>query len=419
MPLFSSPNIEKLKSSKNIPGLLKALNYEKDDSIPKLAFESLVNLGKIKEACVALGNIRNSTIAIPLLKEAIEHERNIYRTSAMLALQKHNWEPDKSPAAAWYWIEKRQYAKCGEVGEAALGPLKRVAYGRLSDHDILEVIAALNKIGGAQANQILQMYLSNQNPRIRSEAKAALTTSDVPVEEIFLSQLGEESVRELGILKSNKAVEPILNRLETEPRFSSWRFVAIEALGRIKDERALNTIINHVLYYDGKMRQTAQAALKEFGKTPIPVLVQLLATGPLRQLEITAETLKLLKWQPDATELAAKYYAALNEWGNCAKLGSPAIVSLIEFLQFKLNTKSSLQKQLDNFSDPLETYMDDDSSGHSTYKMEMQERSEIHNEINKVENQIKQLVNTLSEITGQGFEIDVVAWKEWQEKNKQ
>ena len=73
MGIFSEPNIEELKASKNLKGLIEALNDKYGD------FRL--------EAARALGNIGDSRAIEPLI-EALKDEDNYVREAARAALEK-------------------------------------------------------------------------------------------------------------------------------------------------------------------------------------------------------------------------------------------------------------------------------------------------------------------------------------------
>lgn len=45
--------------------------------------------------------------------------------AALDELERLGWQPGKNETAAYYWIFKKEYAKCASIGQAALGPLLR------------------------------------------------------------------------------------------------------------------------------------------------------------------------------------------------------------------------------------------------------------------------------------------------------
>ncbi|MHA1280458.1 MAG: HEAT repeat domain-containing protein [Candidatus Helarchaeota archaeon] len=56
MPLFGPPNIEKLKAKRNVKGLIKALDYEKDWKVRRDAVLALKHIGDVN----AIGPLINA-----------------------------------------------------------------------------------------------------------------------------------------------------------------------------------------------------------------------------------------------------------------------------------------------------------------------------------------------------------------------
>jgi len=81
MPLFGTPDIEKMKSKRDVKGLLESLKFRKDDLI-----------------CL----------------------------SAASALDELGWKPDNSESAIYYWIGKKEWDKCSAIGASAIKPLTEV-----------------------------------------------------------------------------------------------------------------------------------------------------------------------------------------------------------------------------------------------------------------------------------------------------
>lgn len=106
--LFGSPNIEKMKSKRDIKGLLKSLKFRKDDLI---------------------------------------------YTSAASALDELGWQPDNSESAVYYWIARKEWEKCSAIGESAIKPLTEVLH---NEKDYGENAAnALATIGSAAVKPLI------------------------------------------------------------------------------------------------------------------------------------------------------------------------------------------------------------------------------------------------------------------------
>ena len=81
MSLFGPPNIQKLKSNKNIDGLLKALNYKKFYEIRLLAIESLLDINDTSK-----NQLINVTFEIELLNELESIEVGEHRIEFLTTL---------------------------------------------------------------------------------------------------------------------------------------------------------------------------------------------------------------------------------------------------------------------------------------------------------------------------------------------
>jgi HEAT repeat protein len=130
------------------------------------------------------------------------------RRLATEVLDRTGWSPDRSRAGASYWIAKRQWSKCVEMGNSAVRPLLwALKYDE--EQDRAEAALALGKIG---------------NPR---------------------------------------AVEPLIAVLEGEDRVV--REFAAEALGQIGDPRAVKSLVAALRDDDGYLREIAADALAQIG----------------------------------------------------------------------------------------------------------------------------------------------------------
>jgi HEAT repeat protein len=130
-----------------------------------------------------------------------------------------------------------------------------------------------------------------------------------------------------------KAVPLLLTALQS--RLVPVRLGAIEALGAIRDPRAVNpilTIINHDASLE--VRWAAVLALGEIGSPDaVPSLVPLLR-DPNRYLRYGAATaLGRLGWQPESEADTAYLLIARQEWEPVRNLGAAALPSLWDMLR--------------------------------------------------------------------------------------
>lgn len=132
-----------------------------------------------------------------------------------------------------------------------------------------------------------------------------------------------------------KAVPLLLKALQS--RFVPVRLGAIEALGAIRDTRAVNPILA-VIDHDASLevRWAAVLALGEIGSTDaVPFLVSLLR-DPNRYLRYGAATaLGRLNWQPQNEADTAYLLIARQDWESVRHLGAAAIPHLMEIFRDK------------------------------------------------------------------------------------
>jgi hypothetical protein len=174
------------------------------------------------------------------------------------------------------------------------------------------VVSTFPDVGGMkQAGDIRSLIrcLNNADPSIQWHAAEALGTC------------GE------------KAVPLLLTALQS--RFVPVRLGAIEALGAIRDARAVDPILA-VINHDASLevRWAAVLALGEIGSPEaVPALVPLLR-DPNRYLRYGAATaLGGLGWQPENEADTAYLLIARQEWEQVRNLGAAALPSLRDMLR--------------------------------------------------------------------------------------
>jgi HEAT repeat protein len=130
-----------------------------------------------------------------------------------------------------------------------------------------------------------------------------------------------------------RAVPLLLTALQS--RSVPVRLGAIEALGAIRDTRAVNPILT-IIKYDASLevRWAAVLALGETGSPDaVPALV-LLLRDPNRYLRYGAATaLGRLGWQPENETDTAHLLIARQEWEQVRNLGAAAVPSLWDMLR--------------------------------------------------------------------------------------
>ena len=224
MPLIGGPpDIKKLKTKHNVKGLIKAMDYRKDPQIRRAAAQALGQirdpqalvplvdalkdenvavrqaaawaLGQIGDARVvkllapilqdedvtaraiaarALGQIGDAQAEEPLVAVAgFNVEVWSVRQAAAWALDKIGWQPDSSEVGAVYWIVKRQWDKCVEIGGPAVEPLTAA----FKDKDVAVRHAAIETLGkiGRAGLRPLVAAIEDPDEGVRWRAAEALS----------------------------------------------------------------------------------------------------------------------------------------------------------------------------------------------------------------------------------------------------
>ncbi|MCB2210044.1 HEAT repeat domain-containing protein [bacterium] len=222
MGIFGPPNIEKLKDKKYVPGLIKALGYQKNEAIRQ-------------EAANALGEMGDITAVNPLLI-AFEDKNETVGNNAAEALLKilirslsHENE------------EVRRYAvkALGKIGDSrAVEPL---------------ICALKDPDQGVRKNTMEALGMIGDAEIVRPLIRALLRAQD-PVELNF----GENALRNI---KNPSAVGPLIKALKYKNKYV--RALAAESLGNLGDPKAVRPLIRALKDDDDNVRSSAAAALKD------------------------------------------------------------------------------------------------------------------------------------------------------------
>jgi HEAT repeat protein len=256
MFLFGPPNVEKMKARRDVKGLIKALEYQKDSNIRAAAARALgeledpravepliaalkdaewrvrlaaaESLGKIGDAravkpliaalqddstlvvataAKSLGQLGDISAAASLVNLLTSESQVFVCLHAAEALDKLGWKPDNhDKSAVWYFITKNDWKKCVEIGLPAVEPL----------------IAILEKVGSVKKNI--------------------------------------DAAWALGMIGDIRAVKPLINALRTA-QDERVRWSAAKALGKIGHSRAVQPLIDALQDKEWSVRSTAAEAL--------------------------------------------------------------------------------------------------------------------------------------------------------------
>lgn len=259
------PNVEKLKASHDVKGLIKALDNKKDASICDDAIEALVAIlghDDIREE-VANALVKIGAPATEPLVTALKYGNVNVRNAAISVLEKTGWQPRKDESSAIYWIAKREWKECIEIGSPAIEPLITALKYEIGDRD--GVAEALSKIGDPAIEPLIAEL---QDGLVREEAVDVLAKIGIPAVKPLGAALknGRRNVK-LSVIKvlseiaDSRSVELLIESLCDED--INVRLDAINALGKIGDPCALDALIS--MLKDMEVRRAAIEALGKIG----------------------------------------------------------------------------------------------------------------------------------------------------------
>jgi HEAT repeat protein len=296
--------------------------------------------GVRRTAAYALGWMGDTRAVRPLV-DALKDEDQYVRSSAAYALGGLRDTEAVEPLIAalkddYSSVRKAVAHVLGLIGDSrAVEPLLPVLW----DEDLQvqpEVIFALEKIGDPRAvTSLIRVFDSAVKPEPKMLAARAL------------GKIGDAS-----------AVVPLINLLKRF-EFEAVRCEIIGALGMIGDARAVEPLVNSLTFPDKSVRNAAAIALVKLGKPEIEPLKRTLkaperdrywaaeALGDLkddRAVELliamlsdeecfmrkeAADALEKIGWKPGNDETGAAYWIGKQNWEECIKIGAPAFKPLL------------------------------------------------------------------------------------------
>jgi HEAT repeat protein len=199
------------------------------------------------------------------------------RQSTAGVLDKLGWKSPTDAASVAYWIAKRDWERCVEMGALCVEPLMVVLKDR--DVDVRQSAArVLGKIG---------------DPKVVDSLIAALKDNESDVRRSAAEALGE-----IGCAKATDPLVAALKDITSDVRRS-----ATESLGKIGDPKAVDPLLVVLKDGDCHVRQSVANALDKLG------------------------------WNPSTDAVSATYWIAKSDWERCIEIGIPSIGPLIAMIE--------------------------------------------------------------------------------------
>jgi HEAT repeat protein len=291
MPIFGPPNIEKLKKRQNVPGLIKALDYVKNDSVREQAVEALGELGAkgASEPLLSLLNENQERPDTGLILTALEKIKDKRSVPALVGRIRARGA-DAGP---------RELLVLQSIGQPSVDPLLQVLKEQAQDaKQALILIRVLEKIGGDKVASGLLTLVSPDYPSLIIELAETLERlgSQSALEPLSAALVAapEEpwAARIAGVLKrmgwipvsdTDKAACSLAERNWDELEAigtpavdmlitllgrgtSSETAKTIEILGRIGDERAVEPVLALLSHKSPDLASRAALTLGKIGR---------------------------------------------------------------------------------------------------------------------------------------------------------
>lgn len=118
-----------------------------------------------KTAAKALGQIGDS-LAVASLTEALHDNSVDVQQAAVDALDKLLWQPDRSEAGAIYWVTKRQWDQCVNIGGTAVKPLIAILTDSSKSNRQAAAGALVQIYKSGSLNEAHKLLILNQRDKI-------------------------------------------------------------------------------------------------------------------------------------------------------------------------------------------------------------------------------------------------------------
>jgi HEAT repeat protein len=255
--LFGPPDVEKLKSKRDVKGLIKALGFQNADSIRQSAAQ-------------ALGEMGDASAIEPLITALITSGTRDAAANALAMIGL----PAVEPLITRLSYEKADYLKQtaklnAMMGKPAMNEQQIAALVESNKNMCKEAADILGKIGDARAVKPLISLLRDDDISVRSKAVDALSTIGISAVEPLITKLDRDkyvhSYEGTILVKIGApAVKSLIAALANSNKII--RRQSIKVLGKIGDIRAIESLIAALKDSQDDMRDVAAEALGNIGK---------------------------------------------------------------------------------------------------------------------------------------------------------
>ena len=212
--------------------------------------------------------------------------------------------------------------------------------GNMDKYIRRDAARALGEIRDPLAIEPLTTAIEDPSRFVREEAIIALSCiGESSVVEPLIKRLKVSDIRTeeqkliieaLGKVRDTRAVEPLITFLESNNFL--LQIYSAEALGSIGDKRSEIPLLDALFSSDKSVViEAASEAVKQFIGPNVAILIEALEDP--RRRESAAIALDHIGWRPDQNAAGAWYWIAKKDWRKCAAIGAPAVKPLTAALQ--------------------------------------------------------------------------------------
>jgi HEAT repeat protein len=300
MGLFGPPNIEKLKTRRDVQGLIRALTYKKDPSVRAAAAAALGEIGQpsaIEPLITALLDVAGEAVVHNAAHSALVKIGAPAVEPLIGTMRRKSDDPDNFVSVGMaVWV-------LGDIADKrAVEPLI-AALGDQNENGLVRAVSAsaLGKIADARVVEPLVTALKDRDAEIRCDAAASL-----------------------GEIADARAVGSLITALKDQD--ARVRPVAAEALGKVGDVRAIDPLAGLLGTTDSELTDVALRALAKIGAPAVNTMISALQSpdprvrvraadvlGDIRDLRVVRPLISAMKDESgDVRQNAAFMYRSLT-----------------------------------------------------------------------------------------------------------